>query len=256
MKHLLIILLLCSGNSLHAQLNEDFSDGNYTANPVWTGSNNATDFAVVDGKLRSNSNIPNAAFFLSTESTLAINAQWEFWVNLQISTSGSNYADIYVISDKADLKSTLINGFFIRIGNTDDEISLYRRSGTTSSSTKIIDGLNGSVGSSNNTIRIRLKRDSAGKFTLEREVVASNTSFVLEGTANDVAHPTSTHFGISIQQSTTSFFLKHFFDNIKIAPIITDTTPPIVSEVSAIGTNTLAITFSEEMDTLSTKIAS
>ena len=254
MKHLLIILLLFFGNSLHAQLNDDFTDGNYTTNPVWTGSNNGTDFAVIDNKLRSNSNVANNAFYLSTENGLAINVQWEFWINLQFSTSGANYADIYVISDKADLKSTMINGFFIRIGSTDDEISLYRRSGALGNSVKIIDGVNGAVGSSNNTIKIRLRRDHTGNFTLEREVVSNGSSYYSEGTVNDPSHPTTTHFGVYIQQSTASFFLKHFIDNIKIASIIADTTPPVVSEVSAIDSNTLAIIFNEEMDSISTKL--
>ena len=253
MKHLIIALSLCFGGCLYAQVNEDFSDGNFTTAPVWTGSNNAADFTTIDNKLRSNSNIANTSFYLSTANSLANNTQWEFWINLQFSTSGSNYSDIYVISDKADLKSTLINGYFIRIGNTDDEISFYRRSGTVATSVKIIDGVNGAVGSTNNTIKIRLKRDNIGNFTLEREVLVNNSTYFTEGTVNDLIHTTSTHFGISIQQSTVSFFYKHFLDNIKIASIITDTIRPIVSTVSNVDSNTLAITFSEEMDTVSTK---
>ncbi|MEJ7694132.1 Ig-like domain-containing protein, partial [Daejeonella sp.] len=256
MKQVLIIFLIFSTTVLRAQLNEDFSDGNFTTNPVWTGSNNAVDFMVIDNKLRSNSNAANSSFFLSTQSTLASNAQWEFWVNLQFSTSGSNYIDVYVISDKADLKAPLINGYFVRIGNTDDEISLYKRSGTTGSSVKIIDGANGSVGLSNNTIKIRLKRDMVGNFTLEREIVSSSSSYVPEGNVVDVSHITSSHFGILVQQSTASFFLKHFIDDIKIASIVTDTSPPVVSSVSNIDSNTLEITFNEAIDSLSAKTAS
>ena len=253
MKHLIFVLLLSFGGSLNAQVNDDFSDGNFTTAPVWTGSNNAADFTIIDNKLRSNSNIANTSFYLSTANSLVNNVQWEFWINLQFSTSGSNYSDVYIMSDKADLKSTLINGYFIRIGNTDDEISLYRRSGTSATSVEIIDGVNGAVGSTNNTVKIRLKRDNIGNFTLEREVLVNNWTYFTEGTVNDLIHTTSTHFGISIQQSTVSFFYKHFLDNIKIASIITDTIPPIVSNVSNVDSNTLAITFSEEMDTVSTK---
>ncbi|MES2875495.1 MAG: lamin tail domain-containing protein [Bacteroidota bacterium] len=256
MKYIFTVLLLCSGNLLRSQVIEDFSDGNYTATPIWRGSNNGNDFLVVDNKLRSNSNVPNSGFYLSTENTMCLNVQWEFWVNLQMNTSGSNYADIYVISDKSDLKSTLINGYFIRIGNTEDEISLYRRSGSTSSSVKIIDGINGSVGSTNTIVKLRLKRDILGNFTLEREVATNNTSYFLEGTVNDLAHTTSTHFGISIQQSTASFFFKHFFDDFKIGSIVTDTIPPVVEDVSILDSNTIVITFNKEMDSLSTRTAS
>lgn len=255
MKQVLMISLLFSCTVLHAQLNEDFQDGDFTNNPVWTGSNNGNDFTIVDNKLRSNSSAASTNFFLSTSNTLASNVQWELWINLQFNTSGSNYTDIYVISDKADLKATLINGYFVRIGNTDDEISLYKRSGTAGSSFKIIDGANGSVGASNNTIKIKLKRDNAGTFTLEREVVTSTSSPFTEGSVTDLAHNTSSHFGILIQQSTASFFLKHFFDDVKITSIVSDTSPPVVSSVSNIDSNTLEVSFNEAMDSTSAKTA-
>lgn len=253
MRYFYAILLLLPVITLRAQINEDFDDGNFTANPVWTGSNNNADFVITDNKLRSSSNLGNASFFLSTENKLATNTQWDFWVNLQFSTSGSNYTDIYVISDKADLKNTMINGYFIRIGNTDDEISLYKRSGTTATISKIIDGVNGSVGSSNNTLKIRLKRDNAGKFTLEREVVSANSVYVTEGTALEADYRSTSYFGMVVQQSTATFFQKHFFDNIKVASIVNDTIPPGLSSISLIDSNTIAITYSEAMDSISAK---
>lgn len=253
MRYFYAILLLLPVITLRAQINEDFDDGNFTANPVWTGSNNNADFVITDNKLRSSSNLGNASFFLSTENKLATNTQWDFWVNLQFSTSGSNYTDIYVVSDKADLKNTMINGYFIRIGNTDDEISLYKRSGTTATISKIIDGVNGSVGSSNNTLKIRLKRDNAGKFTLEREVVSANSIYVTEGTALDTDYRSTSYFGMVVQQSTATFFQKHFFDNIKVASIVNDTIPPGLSSVSLVDSNTIAITYSEAMDSISAK---
>ena len=255
MKQFLIILLLFFSNGVFAQINDGFDDSDFSLNPSWVGSNSGNDFVIIDNKLRSNSNTANSSFYLSTENTLAINTQWEFWVNLQFSTSGSNYVDVYILSDKGDLKNTLINGYFVRIGNTDDEISLYKRSGLAGSSVKIIDGVNGSVGATNNTVKIRLKRDSAGNFTLEREIVAIGSTYFTEGNVTDLTHVVSSHFGILIQQSTATFFLKHFFDNIKISSIVTDIIPPVVNTVSALDTNTLAITFSEAMDSVSSKIA-
>ncbi|SKB62408.1 lamin tail domain-containing protein [Daejeonella lutea] len=253
MKKVLIIFLLFFTSKLHAQLTDDFNDGNFTGNPAWTGSNGGGDFVVIDNKLRSNSSNANSSFYLSTENLLAINVQWEFWVNLQFSTSGSNYMDIYVVSDKADLKSSLINGYFIRIGNTDDEISLYKRTGAANAIVKIIDGANGSVGSSNNTIKIKLKRDHSGTFTLDREIVGAGSSYITEGNVIDISHTTASHFGILVQQSTSSFFQKHFIDNVLIVPITTDTSPPFVTTVSNIDSNTVEILFNEPMDTVSVK---
>lgn len=256
MKQVLLISLLLLTTNSRAQLIEDFADGNFTSNPSWTGSNNGSDFTIADNMVRSNSGAANSSFYLSTDNQLAVNAQWEFWVNLQFSTSGSNYVDIYIISDKADLKASSINGYFIRIGNTDDEISLYRRSGTVGSSVKIIDGANGSVGASNNTVRIKLKRETNGLFTLDREIVTNNSSFVTEGSVLEASHLTSSHTGILVQQSTASFFNKHYFDNFKIAPIVVDNLPPSLSSIANIDSNTVEILFNEAMDSVSTKTSS
>lgn len=256
MKHYIIICLLLIQSLGYAQLNEDFTDGNFNLNPVWTGSNSGTDFIISDKQLRSNSTQASSSLYLSTENTLALNTIWEFWVNLQFSTSGSNFTDIYLISDKADLKSSLINGYFVRIGNTEDEISLYKRSGLSASSTKIIDGLNNSVASANNTVKIRASRNAAGLFKLEREVITINSAYFTEGTATDLSFTTSAYFGIFIQQSTVSFFQKHFYDGFKIKPLVTDTIPPALKSALVLDSTIIEITFSEAMDSLSVKSVS
>jgi hypothetical protein len=257
MKYFITLTLLLLSLFVHAQLVDDFSDGNFTSDPVWSGSNSGNDFTVVNNQLRSNLGVANSNFYLSTVNTIALNASWEFWVNLQFATSGANYTDIYLISDKADLQNSLINGYFVRIGNTDDEISLYKRSGTLVSSVKIIDGLNGSVSSStNNSIKIRVKRDNNGIFTLDREIVSTGSSYFTEGTATDISHNTSAYFGIYVQQSTASFFNKHFFDNFKIEPVITDLLPPLLTSVVAIDSNKAELTFNEPMDSLSVRLVS
>jgi len=66
------------GLSAQAQFTDDFTDGDFTANPAWSGDDAL--FTVVpdaippNNRLRSNS--PGAAtYYLSTPSTLAANAQ-------------------------------------------------------------------------------------------------------------------------------------------------------------------------------------
>src|SRR5690606_32303945 len=211
--------------------------GDFTANPAWEGSNSGADFEITDQRLRSNSSIAGSSFYLSTENSLAMNTRWEFWVNLQFSTSGANYTDIYLISDQADLNSASIHGYFVRIGGTDDEISLYKRSGTASGSVKIIDGLNGSVRSSNNTVKVKVSRNEEGLFTLERQIVNTDPAFYIEGNVIDLSYTSSTHFGIYIRQSTATFHKKHFFDDLLIKAIETDSIPPRLISASPIDSN-------------------
>ncbi|SDM39722.1 Ig-like domain-containing protein [Daejeonella rubra] len=253
MRKILIIVLLLYSNLAHSQLNDDFSDGNFLLNPVWSTGNSGSDFIILNNRLRSNSSQSSGSFYISTPNSLALNCKWEFWVNLQFNTSGANYADIYLIADKADLKSTLINGYFIRVGNTDDEICLYKRSGLSNSSVKIIDGINGTTNLSNNTIRVRVTRNNDGLFSLERELTGNNSSYFTEGTFTDLSFTNSSFFGIYIQQSTSSFFQKHFFDDFSIEPLISDTSPPELTSVSAIDSNILEVTFNEEMDSIGVK---
>lgn len=253
MKNTLILLLIFYCHVGFSQIADDFSDGNFNANPEWNGSNSGGDFKVINNRLRSESNKASGNFHLSTANTLALNCYWEFWINLQFNTSSLNYADIYLISDKADLQSAMINGYFIRIGNTEDEISLYKRSGSTGSSIRIIDGINGSVGSSNNTVKIRVSRNHLGLFTLDREVIGANSSIVNEGSFVDNTHINTSSFGIFIQQSTASFFQKHFFDDFKIGTLNTDSIAPILNMVTVLDSSTLEVRFSEAMDSLSVK---
>ena len=70
------------GLSGHAftQVVDDFNDNDYTNGPLWSGTNAL--YVAVGGQLRSNS--PGAAnYYLSTPSTQATSAQWDYFINLK-----------------------------------------------------------------------------------------------------------------------------------------------------------------------------
>ena len=124
-----------------AQVSENFSDGDLTNSPVWT-PDQAGNWTVVNGQLRSNSTLANSTFLITTPSAKALNAQWEFWINLQFNTSSANYVDVFLISEQSNLVSASNNGYFVRIGGTPDEISLYKISAGVA--TLLINGVDGS----------------------------------------------------------------------------------------------------------------
>ena len=250
MKIKLLFILILISQIAKSQVFDDFEDGDFTANPIWTGSNTNSDFTVINKRLRSNSSLASNNFSISTSNQLAVNTKWEFWVNLQFNTSGTNYVDVYLISDKADLKSNLINGYFVRIGHTNDEIALYKRSGLSTTSVKLIDGVNGATNTSSSTLKIRVTRDNQGLFTLERALSGATNSYFLEGSIADLDFTTSSFFGIFIQQSTASFFQKHFFDDFLIEALISDKNPPELVSAETLDSNTIEITFNEAMDSL------
>jgi hypothetical protein len=251
MRKLLFFFLFVS-SLLSAQVNDNFSDGDFTAAPAWNGDN--ADFTVAAGQLRSNSTTASYGFYLSTPSSVATNTQWELFVNLQFQTSSANYVDVYLTSDSANLQSATHSGYFVRIGNTTDEISLYRRvSGT---NTKIIDGLDGQTNGSNNLIRIKVTRDASNLWTLQRDMSGTGSTYFTEGSVTDATITSSSFFGIFIQQSTATFHLKHFFDDIYVGPIITDTTPPSIVSSTVITSTQLDVLFSENVDLATSQILS
>src|SRR5690606_4855232 len=117
-KILLVIFSLLLFN-LHsrAQLTENFTDGDFTNNPAWAG--NVADFTVNPSlQLQSNNLDANSSYYLSTASTKATEAVWEFYTNLTFNTSSTNYVDVYVTASAADLAANSTSGFVIRIGGT------------------------------------------------------------------------------------------------------------------------------------------
>lgn len=230
---------------LNAQFSDNFSDGNFTENPVWTG--NTTSWIVnTDFQLQSNSTLVNSSFFLTTQNTLATQAQWDFWVRLAFNPSSVNVADVYLTASQNNLPASNTTGYFVRIGDTQDEISLYRKDAN-GTSVKIIDGADGILNTSNNIVRIRITRNNNQQWTLLRDLGATG-SYVSEGMVTDGTHQSSAFFGILIRQSTASFVQRHFFDDIEVKPFIPDITPPSIVSANAISNNQLEVLFNEALN--------
>jgi hypothetical protein len=237
-----LIASVCS-----AQVSDNFSDGDFTNAPTWALS--IPDSWVVDGgRLRSNLSVANAAFYITTPSAKATHAQWEFWVNLTFNPSGANYVDVFLMVDQSNLLSTTLNGYFVRIGGTPDDVSLYKIVNGTS--TMLINGVDGVTNSSNTTLRIKVVRDGDNQWTLQRDVTGG-VSYFTEGAVTDNTFSTSQFFGIRVQQSTASFFNRHFFDDIYVGEIILDNEPPVIQQVNVVSQNQLQLVFNEALEATS-----
>lgn len=244
LKFIFFLLTLLSLHST-AQVTENFSDGDFTTNPAWTG-NGASFIVNAAFQLQSNSFTANTSYYLSTASTKATGAQWDFYCQLAFNTSSVNYTDVYLIASDADISNTNTSGYFVRIGNTEDEISLYRKDAG-AAPVKIIDGLNGTTNSSSNFIKVRVTRSASNQFTLLRDLTGSGSSYTAEGIATDATYTSSAYFGILVRQSTSSFFQKHFFDDILVQDYVPDVTPPAISQVTVNNANSLDVLFTEAL---------
>ena len=97
MRPIILILHFVFLIPCYAQLIEDFTDGNIISNPIWSGD--TSKFTVANQILQSNSKVVSDVFYLSTPNQIPGDAQWDFWVNLQFSTSSANYMDVFLASD-------------------------------------------------------------------------------------------------------------------------------------------------------------
>lgn len=226
------------------QFTDNFSDGDFLNNPNWTG--NITDWQInPDGQLQSNNTVANANFYLSTANAKSMAAQWDFWVRFNFNPSGANYTDVYLTASQSNLTLANTAGYFIRLGDTPDEISLYRKDGN-GSSVKIIDGTDGVLNTSSNTLRIRVTRDANNNWTLLRNIGGLTTgTYVLEGTAMDATYSTSSFFGIWVRQSTASFFQKHFFDDFEVKDFLPDNKAPEIVSANAVTATMVELLFDE-----------
>src|ERR1041385_5421383 len=184
-----IIVSLTLWIQAKSQFTDNFNDGNFSASPSWVG--NTSDWIVnASNQLQSNNTTANAAFYLSTANTLATTAQWEFYCQITFNPSSANYIDVYLTASASDITLSNTSGYFVRIGNTNDEISLYRKdaSGT---STMIINGADGILNTSNNVMKIKVVRDASNQWTLFRDLTGTGTSYSSEGSVTDATFTTS-----------------------------------------------------------------
>ena len=80
MKNAVLFFMFFVPATLLAQITEDFSDGNFTENPVWTGI--SSNFKVnAEGWLQSNA-ASTSVSYLTTPSKSFIDAEWECRVKI------------------------------------------------------------------------------------------------------------------------------------------------------------------------------
>ena len=79
---------------------------------------------------------------------------------------------------------------------------------------------------------------------------AGGTNYALEGSFSDANHSQGTSFGF-VPTYTTTRGDKFFFDNVRISPILTDTTPPNLLSATAINATQVNLQFDEPISSIS-----
>ncbi|MFD1184763.1 lamin tail domain-containing protein [Pontibacter rugosus] len=241
MKQTLLAIFLLLPLLASAQLQDSFTDGNFTQNPTWTGDVSSFTVNAQNQLQSSGPAVTGTVLQLVTPSQAAVGTTWEFWANLRLATSASNYADIYLISDSENLNSTTTNGYFVRIGGTTDEVSLFRKDAG-KAAVKIIDGQDKTVATSNNIVRVRVTRSMNFEWQLSIDVTGTGQSYTSQGSATDATYKRSSYIGVLVRYSSANS-QRFYFDDF----LVSDTQAPVLNEFQTVNPQELTLLFSEPL---------
>lgn len=247
-KNILILLVVLFVQHVNAQLQENFSDGDFTSNPTWSGS---TSKFLVNGnfELQSNGNSASGdTLWLSTPNTLFDSVEFSFKVMLGFNPSSTNYLRIYLASDSNDFRKAL-NGYYLLLGETgsNDTIKIFKQTGTLS--TLVFAGSSEIIGSSATTANISfyITRNSAGVWKISADKTGG-TNYISYGTFIENTITATSYFGVYARYSTASRFDKYYFDDFVIRNIVGDTSKPNAVAASIISSTQVDLLFSEQIN--------
>ncbi|MEZ4806558.1 MAG: PKD domain-containing protein [Flavobacteriales bacterium] len=219
--------------TLTPTVTDDFTDGNFTASPTWSGS--TSEYTVLtNGTLPSGSASTDGSFIGSTSTTglsaLTIASteteQWKFsWGTANFSGSSSNRCGVVLMSDAAITSiDDAFDGYYILIGvnGSTDPIELWRSSGL--SKTKVGDFPSSPNFASNalqNGLNVRVTRNGSGQFELFYGTGFTYASEPVSsaGTLTDNTHTTSSRFGVFTDFANPSASRRVYLDNIVLGGV-------------------------------------
>ncbi len=246
-RFLFILLFSLSSQTAFAQtIEEDFSFNTFSSS-IWKGD--TLSWKTTGAGIQSTNNIVNASFVITTPIQNLPQMEWFAELELRFSTSSANYVDWWLNASENDISKA--NGYFVRIGGTDDEISLFYKNpqGTI---TKVIDGINGRSQYSSSKNRLQLKLTLVNNVFQLSSKQEANT-WVNEGNyaANNVN--TGVIMAWFVKQSTASFFGKHSIITCTAKEYVADTKPAFVQSYYFIDNKHIVLKYSEPVNASSTQ---
>ncbi len=235
----LLLLLIWLPLMVTAQVSDDFTDGDFTQNPAWTGT--AETFVVNTAlQLQLNDSVEGVSW-LSTANQKASQCEWRLWVKQSFSPSSNNYGRIYLVSNRQNLTEPL-QGYFLQLGESgsSDAIELFKQDGETV--TSVCRGTEGLIASSF-SLGFKITRDETGLWEIFIDKEGSGI-YQPEASGSDNTFQTTSRFGFYAQY-TKSNADNFYWDNVYVGDVVVDTIPPGVMSATATSDSTLSILFDE-----------
>lgn len=224
-KFLPLAFALYSCSPVPAQIDENFSDGDFNLNPTWSGSTDV--FVVNTSQQLQLFNTTGGQSYLSaqTSNPSIDNKEWRLTVKQTFSGSDNNHSRIYLVANGSDLSFSNVTsgsnstGYFLKLGEagSTDAIKFFRDDGPLGI-VELAAGTAGLVASSFN-LNIQVLRDNVGNWSVNADP-SGGTNFISEFSIFDNTYNQTNYIGVSCIY-TSSNATKFYFDNIYFGnPII------------------------------------
>ncbi|MEZ4958649.1 MAG: lamin tail domain-containing protein [Saprospiraceae bacterium] len=228
-----------------SQIEDNFSDGDLTNNPTWQG--NTGNFQV-NAQMELQLNAPTAGTsLLYVPTQIADSSIWELYFRMEFDPSTSNYLKIYLQSDSPDLPAA--NGYYLLVGESgsEDALKFYRQDA--GSSTLLAAGTLAGV-ASNPEVRIKLTREVGGLWTMAADYTGG-FNYAQEFQVTDAAYGSGSYFfGVQCVY-TDSRKDAYYFDDVRVAELLPDTTPPSLVAANPVSATEVDVVFSEPLEVIS-----
>ncbi|MBR7023871.1 MAG: lamin tail domain-containing protein, partial [Bacteroidales bacterium] len=241
MKKILLLLLLLPF-SLFAQVTDDFSDGDFTQNPSWSGT---TDKYIINSNLQLQLNADGeGSAYLSLPFNEYETMEWQFWIREAFAPSGNNYTDVWLSADNADL-SQVTQGYFLRFGEggSNDAIELFRKDADGQQS--ICRGNEGNIAAAF-AVSVKVICDREGNWMIQT-CYDNSGIYLTEAQGFDDTYGRGGFFGFW-SKFTSSNATKFYFDNVYIGPRVIDHEPPILLNCEVLDLTHLQLSFNEALN--------
>lgn len=245
MARLVFLLMILFGGTVQGQIFEDdFSDDDFSSGPSWSGAD--SNFVIFDlegnSVLRLNDN-EAATSYLSTIST-GVQGFWEFFIRIDgTAPSGSNKAEVIVMSDNADL-SGAFNGYGVRIGESGDDVFRLIRYDAGSEGAVLLSDT--TVFESGGAYRIKVSRDAAANWSLEVGEGYLGELKNAGNSASDNTYSSSSFLGVKV--SYTSSRTDDFYFDFKIDEPEIEIEPLEIEVLEQSSDSKLNLTFTRDID--------
>ncbi|MFY8136639.1 MAG: lamin tail domain-containing protein, partial [Flavobacteriales bacterium] len=246
----LSLMILSSLNAL-GQLSDNFSDGDFTNNPSWTGN---TSSFLVNGLGQLQLTAPGAGqstIATSFANTSLGNKEWSFFIRQAFAGSDNNQSRLYLTANGTAMSYTGagtagVEGYFLKFGEggSADAIRLFRDNGI-DNPVEIAAATAGAI-SGSFSVRVKITRDNTGLWTILADYTGgSNLAF--QTSISDNTFTSSSAFGW-ICNYTASNVANFFLDDVYFGNIVVDTNAPELVSATAISSTSVDVLFNEPLN--------